>query len=400
MKNWRFLYYCLAAGWLVAGLGSGVRVFYVLFFAQMFLALLALAMNIWAAFSFTYVQTLDVERTLHGRPVHLSLKVHNEKIIPYPMMHIRLQTPAYEEKRSLRFNLPSNSDVSYDLTLECPYRGEYEVGMTIIDFIDIFGIVRLPFDMRLLPYYRMNNLLVYPLLDELDSLPLPTLDSKAFSRHRFATEDQHEPFSTVRKYHRGDPLKRIHWKASLKQQTLMTRQFEEAAEPHMLLVLDLNRPPWPGEAAVQAEDALCESATALIHYLLRQDWIVNIHSLGKEEREQVGKNPADFQLFYHWLAQVKFEGRSDFLTSLERILDQNKQIKAAMVITTRIDQRILNILRRQHHPSRPVFTLFAGPARPDASEALLRQQLQQSNLPAWFMHYGERLSDQLAVKQR
>ena len=400
MKHWRLAYYLLAIGWLLAGLGSGSRVFFVLFFAQMFLALLSLAMNVWAALSFTYVQTLDVERTLHGRPVHLSLKVHNEKIIPYPMMHIRLQTPAYEEKRSLQFNLTGNSDVSFDLTLECPYRGEYEVGMTIIDFIDIFGIVRLPFDMRLLPYYRMKNLLVFPLLDELDSLPLPTLDSKAFSRHRFATEDQHEPFSTIRKYRRGDPRKRIHWKASLKQQELMTRQFEEAAEPHMLLVLDLNRPPWPGELAVQAEDALCECATALIHYLLRQDWIVNIHSLGKKEIKDTGKNLADFQKFYHWLAQVKFDGRGDFLTSLEKILDQNKQIKAAMVITTRIDQRILEVLHRQHHPGRPVFTLFAGPARPAAGEALLRQQMQQSNLPAWFMHYGERLSNQLAVKQR
>lgn len=400
MKHWRLIYYCLAALWLLLGLGSGNRVFFVLFFAQVILSLLAVSMNIWAAVSFTYIQSLSSEKTLHGRPVHLKLNIHNEKFLPYPMMKIRLATPGYREQRELNFNLPAQSKLDFDLLLECPYRGEYQVGMTIIDFIDIFGIVRLPFDMRMLPYYRMKNLLVYPQLNQLDSLPLPTLDSKAFSRFRFATEDQNEPFSTVRKYQRGDQRKHIHWKASIKAQTLMTRQYEEAAEPRILLILDLNHPVWSGESAWQAEDAFCEGAAALIHYLLRQDWLLHVKSIGSQSDESFGHGLADFQRYYHWLAQVPFSGEGVFADQLDRILSQHRDVKAILVITTQIDPSVYKTLSRHHRNSRPILTLFAGPARADNNEAALRNLLEQSGMPAWFMHYGERLNQQLAVKQR
>lgn len=186
MKRWRAVYYSLAGFWLLAALTSGQRIFFLLFAIQFFLALFALLMNLWAALSFTYLQELSQEKSLHGQPIRLRLDIHNEQILPYPMMKIRLATPVWQQQRELNFNLPARSHLSFDLTMQCPYRGQYDIGMTVIDFVDIFGLIRLPFDMRLLPYYRMKQLLVYPRLEEIEALPLPTRTSQAFARHRLS----------------------------------------------------------------------------------------------------------------------------------------------------------------------------------------------------------------------
>ncbi len=396
MKRWRAVYYSLAGFWLLAALTSGQRIFFLLFAIQFILALFALLMNLWAALSFTYLQELSQEKSLHGQPIRLRLDIHNEQILPYPMMKIRLATPVWQEQRELNFNLPARSHLSFDLTMQCPYRGQYDIGMTVIDFVDIFGLIRLPFDMRLLPYYRMKQLLVYPRLEEIEALPLPTRTSQAFARHRFATEDQNEPFSTLRRYQAGDTRKRIHWPVTVRLQTLMTRQFEEAAEPQILLILDLSPSDWPGEAALQAADALCESAAGLMHYLLRQNYLLNLTAIGAQTEQRQLSRLAEFQAQYNWLAMTEFSGSGQqFIRSLALILEQSRSAQAILVVTTHADREIADLLLRQHRAGRPVFALFAGPIQSSADEERLQHQLQQAGLITWRMHYGDTLSRQL-----
>ena len=50
--------------------------------------------------------------------------------------------------------------------------------------------------------------------------------------------DAGDSFSAPRSYQPGDPLKRIHWKLSVKTRELYTRQYEIAVERHVLLILD------------------------------------------------------------------------------------------------------------------------------------------------------------------
>lgn len=399
MKKWRKTYYAAMLVWLTVGAATGQRVFFVLFFIQFFLSICALIMNFWAALSFTYLQTLSSEKTLHGQPVQLRLKIYNEQLLPYPMMKIRLAVPAINQKPELNFNLAADSHLDFDLKLECPYRGLYEVGMTIIDFIDIFGIVRLPFNMNLLPYYRMPKLLVYPQLDELVSLPLVSRDSKEFSRRRFATEDQNEPFSTVRDYRRGDSRKLIHWKATARQHKLLTRQFEQSSEKELLLVLDLNLPPWQGEDNYQVVDILCHTATAVIHFLLRQGWHIYIADNDEfASGRSVGSK--DFSGLYNWLAQVEFKARHDFTSFLNQSVSRYPNIKAVLVLTTRIDNNLASYLLQKQKSGSPIFTIIAAPARSSQAESIVPHHLHQSNLPVWLIRYGQKPGDILGGDTR
>lgn len=437
MKNWRLAYYILMAFWLVAGLGSGFRPFFLLFFSQALLSVAALVMNAWAARSFRFQQTLSASQTIHGLPVHLQLHIYNEKLLPYPLMKVRVATPVFNEQRVLQFSLEAGSQVDFDLILDCPYRGEYRVGMTVIDLIDIFGLVRFPFNMTRLPYYRLPELLVYPLLNRLRHVPFPALEHKAFSRQNAATEDLAEPFSTVRNYRPGDAGKLIHWQVSSRLQTLLTRQFEQSAEPCVLLIVDFQQPPWPGEAASQAQDALCESVAALIEHLLRQNLPVEVSSLGAPGPQHEasiheasiegipddsrGSGLQDFQRFYRWLAAVSFAKASDSAQDgvhrsillgkkLAKLANDPSASKPVLVLTTQVDLALVPALVRLKSRSRPAMIIVAGPAS-DTEAGMgdqlqgvrqaeeFRRQLELLQLPAWFVHYGESLCDLMDQQQ-
>ncbi|MDW7656653.1 MAG: DUF58 domain-containing protein [Bacillota bacterium] len=392
MKKRQAIFYGLAVLFLVAGLLSGNRIFYVLLFTQAAILVCILILNLWAVVSFTYTQELSSARTLRGRPVMLSLAIHNEKSLPFPLMRIRLIVADEHEQKDLTFNLAPDSHLSFNHEMACPYRGSYEVGMTVIDFLDLFGLLRLPIDMRLLPYYRMKQLLVYPRLIELTRLNMPALDAQRFTRHQNLTDDHEQPYAMVRKYRPGDAGKQIHWKVSMRQRQLMTRVYEQATEPDIELILDLNPGGYKGESARQTEDVFCESATALVYYLLRQNWHLLVTGYGKEIRHLSGSSLKDFQPIYQWLAAVQFDSHRNFLQQLRQDLVSSHRVRARIILTTRIEAEIGEILGQNRLSRTSNYTLVTGPARDNPSESQLAGLFHQAGLPVWFIHYGDDLT--------
>lgn len=392
MIRHRVVFYGLAALLLIAGLLTGSRVFYVLLFGQGSLLLCILILNLWAISTFTYTQELSQEKTLRGRPVTLSFSIHNEKPIPFPLMRIRLHVADERLHRDLSFNLAPYSYLSFEEEMACPYRGSYEVGMTLMDCLDLFGLIRLPFDMRLLPYYRMKQLLVYPRLVELKRLDMPALDSPHFTRHLNLTEDPDYPYSMVRTYRPGDAAKQIHWKVSMRQRKLMTRVYEKATEPDVLLILDLHPGGYEGESALQAQDIFCECATALCYFLLRQNRRILISACGQTERRLSGSGMKDFQAIYRFLAAVQFDGQQAFMKQVRQSLSEGGNLQARIILTTRIETDIARLLGPNRLNRTASYLLVAGPARDRPEEARLAGLFRQAGLPIWFIHYGDDLS--------
>jgi uncharacterized protein (DUF58 family) len=348
--------------------------------------------------TFTYLQKLSRETTLRGNPVQLTLEIHNEKPIPFPLMRIQVMLANEPAMQQLSLNLPPRSHQTYELDMVCPYRGEYTVGMTIVDLLDIFGLIRLPFDMRMLPYYRMKTLLVLPRLVLLPRLNMPALDVQQFSRNQTLTENHNEPFAMVRPYRPGDPGKQIHWKASMRQHKLMTRIYEQSSEHAVELLLDLRQAEKSGEEARQTEDILCECATALIYHLLKQNWQLKITGYGRQKIHQTGSSLKDFQELYHWLARVPFDGSSHFTQQMQRDLAAGTSARAVLILTGRPDTDMAKILRQDTFKHLTCYTLVTGPVKISPRENRMAELFHQAGLPVWFIHYGESLADILRVE--
>lgn len=388
----KVIFFSIAVILLVSGLLSGNRVFYVLLITQAVLLFCILVVNIWAAVSFTYTQKLSQTSTLRGHPVDLSLAIHNEKSLPFPLMHLRLIVADEHETRDLVFNLEPQSKQTFTESMACPYRGSYTVGMTVIDFLDLFGLLRLPFDMRLLPYYRMQQLLVYPRLVTLTRLNMPALETQQFTRHRNLTNDHDQPFALVRKYQPGDAGKRIHWKVSIRHQQLMTKMYEEATEPSVSIILDLHPGSYPKNLSRQAENIFCESATALVYFLLKQNWRVSITGYGQKTQYLNGSSLKDFHPIYEWLARVRFDSQHDFKKPLEQGLTQDLTSRAHIFLTLRLMTEMADLLNQYRRYRTSIYTLIAGPARENPHEKRMLEYFRQSGHPIWFVHYGDDLA--------
>ena len=412
LKGWRPIYYSLAGFFLIAGLASGERPFFVLFLAQILLSLLALLVNLYAAWTFSFLQQTSASQVQHGDRVHLQLQIHNEKVLPYPLLRIRINQAEDPEPARLEFNLAPHSQRDFDVPLHCPYRGRYPVGMTVIDFIDCFNLVRLPFDLRHLPYYRMPELLVLPGFET-----GVTLEGQAQARQAAAhlarpSNDNSEPYATVRPYQPGDSRREIHWKASLRQQTLLTRQYGQAIEPQVLLILDFSQPAWSGRLAWQAADALCSAACTLLHaYLSQQIPVRLISNQGPHLVEsRTAQSLQDFESLRTWLGGMSFSAPVPLADLLRKGHALFESARTIYLLTTAHEKAsidpILPLLARQNRPDRPCHVILALPetaekgaavfaANPNFDSKVGGSLFRQNGLKVLVYRYGQPWAEQV-----
>src|SRR5664279_3550031 len=96
-------------------------------------------------------------------------------------------------------------------------------------------------------------------------------DSREWEGDRLArhglTEDPSR-FAGIRPYHLGDPLRRVHWRASARAGTLLTRRFDPSRRRDVLLALDLRVPRGPGIGAAE-RDASTEGLVVIAMSIAR-----------------------------------------------------------------------------------------------------------------------------------
>ena len=388
MNPWRVAVVAALVLLPLAGLLTGSRASYVLFAFLLLLLLAALAQDLWAAFTFRYLQALDVAETSRGSQVHLKLTIDNEKPLPYALMRIRLATADRWEDRHLDFDLPPKQRADFDLTLECPHRGVYEIGMTLIDFVDLFGLLRFPFDMRLLSYYRMRSLVVLPKVHELERLPLKSFDNKSFAKRAPPTDDPEEPFAGTRRYRAGDSRRLIHWKASARHRMLLTRQFEPTEEPRIRLLVDRTRPPYAEREGAQAEDALCEGIASVVRYLLRKGIPLELVTYAPKREVTGVHGMKDFARIRHWLAMLSFSDARPLEEQLQMEMPTLGAVRSFLVFTTDLrSQSMQTLLRLKDRAA--VNVLLGGPAATTSGAREAASELRRNGIQAWAIRYGE-----------
>ena len=263
-EKWvRGLFYGAMPVFLAAGLYSGLRLWYFLFFMQIFTVLLILAADLWTVHTFRFTQALSAQEAGKGELVRINLSVINEKPFPLSMMEIQMETVCPDDRQTLRMSLAPFGSSSFTVPMTLPYRGVYEVGMTKITITDFFGLLPFTFDMRLLPYYRLPKITVFPRAELPDGSPGLPRDSKNLSPGRSRFSDSSEAPMGAREYIPGDPIRRIHWVKTAQLGKLCTREYESPRRESVCILLDnciLDKDTETGRIRM---DTLCETAADL-----------------------------------------------------------------------------------------------------------------------------------------
>lgn len=175
-------------------------------------------------------------------------------------------------------------------------RGVYPLGPTVLESGDPFGLF--PVNRY---YHAEESLLVYPLLAEVRSFPIPAGIIPGGEALRRRTQQVTPNAAGVRDYAPGDPLNRIHWVSTARRGRLIAKEFELDPQAEVWVFLDASRtgqsslpyePPsqdaedlWKRSGQLQlppsTEEYGVSIAASLVRYFLRQGRAVGFAGAGQ-----------------------------------------------------------------------------------------------------------------------
>jgi uncharacterized protein (DUF58 family) len=196
----------------------------------------------------------------------------------------------------------------YDLTPE--RRGIHEVGPLAVEEHDPFRLMGLRHVAG-----ATSRLVVTPRISDLEAEPGGQVSSEGESERVQRRADGGEDDLGTREYRAGDPLRRVHWRATARHGELMVRQEEQRSSPRSIVLLDTRSAGFPlhadddGDGDRAFERAVAFAASVGVH-LQRGGYAVQLvetaggSAPGASSSARTGDSGAEDELLRH-LAEVR-----------------------------------------------------------------------------------------------
>ncbi len=277
--------------------------------------------NRYALSGVHYERRFSETRVFPGEKVDLTLRVTNHKLLPVPWLEISDEFPvrlALTKGRTQITSLPTIGLLSHAVALrwyervswlhqfEASARGYYSFGPSTLRSGDIFGVYSSEEERQ-----DQSYLIVYPRLVSLEQLGLPS--KQPFGDMRSPQRIFEDPSRTmgIRDYQRGDSLKRVHWKATARRQSLQVRLYEPTATPQLAIFLNVSTFEhfWQGIDAQTLESAITVAAS-LARYALEQSLATGLfanapyHSSDQAIRVRPSRSPQQLTAILEALAKL------------------------------------------------------------------------------------------------
>ena len=205
-----------------------------------------------------------------GAKVVVTLTVRNTGSVPVPWVLVEdmLSQGALGQRRlsvkgkHLKIALiRAGQETTLRYTLVCRQRGYYQIGPVILESGDVFGLHR-RFAVKTTPHF----LLVCPRMVPLEGYELASRRpiGEVVLTHRLFEDPTR--IAGVRAYEAGDPLNRIHWRATARTGQLQSKTYEATTLTGATILLDFHesaypagREPYRSELAVTAAASLASA---------------------------------------------------------------------------------------------------------------------------------------------
>lgn len=354
----RILMPCAAAAvLLVTALSTGSPVFLTAAALLLAVVLFSLASVVWAVRTMSMDLQLSDRLVRRGEDVELTLLVRHSGYLPIAPVMLELDAiPGVPATAVRLLDLPGRQQ-ALTIPFHAAHVGTVCPGIRSCTVEDLFGL----FCRRWQPQAVNSELLVVPTTFDVTDLTFAPGDPGLGTMAR-ATEDITSP-SDVRKYQAGDPMKKIHWKLSLRKRDLMVRQFEEPVLPDALVLMDCARPHADSsDAEADLRDALAETAASVMANQLRSENNIRMPLPGSHPVE-VGSGMG-MPLILENLARVDFSAADRFERVLTLEMRRLRQVGAVVVVTTRLSGDTVELMARMRQMG-PVVRLYYVSSAPD-----------------------------------
>lgn len=342
---------------LLCGMSLGGRIFYLTACLGLLSLLYAFFSILLSRFRLRVTQRLSSGRVLRGEETALALTVSRRGLLPVCPLYITVR--AGDSSLSACAQPSSRREQRILLPLSARHVGVFPVRTESYTYYDMLGLCRARVRCR-----EEAELLVLPRVFDVEPLRFFSGDDGRTLQNR-TTEDLSSP-EDVRAYHRGDPLKRVHWKLSARKRELIVRRFETPAPPDTLVLLDCAQPgqkDTPENERLMLRDALCETALSVISMQLALQSPVRLPLYGRQAQEFHSSNADDLSLAQELLARQPFQGGVEFERVLHMELRRMRQTGATVIITTRLNAAMIESIThiRRMGPNARVYLVTSTP---------------------------------------
>jgi uncharacterized protein (DUF58 family) len=228
----------------------------------------------------TYERRLDAVRAAVGDEIALELTVRNRKLLPVPWLQVEdliSDTATVSERRLEPSDAPGfrilrttwtlgwYERVTRQLRIVAERRGVYELRRARLTVADIFSRDSASQERPMSVSYRVVPRSV-PVRAHAPLSRLP--GSTRVARGLF---EEPTLFAGVRPYQPGDSLRRVHWKASARLGSTVSRRFDPALERELVIALDVQTIAgayWLMHYDSELVEAVCTAALSLARSLI------------------------------------------------------------------------------------------------------------------------------------
>ncbi|MBD3291392.1 MAG: DUF58 domain-containing protein [Armatimonadia bacterium] len=269
--NWqRIILLIAAAGFLFAAVVMKLS-----FFAFALYALGAVSLT---AYAMTYAGLggLETERHVTARDLDIdedllvTVAVRNRKALPTIWVVAEDILPRGLEAAGTWARavlLMPNASTRLQYRLRCNRRGFFRIGPTLFETGDFFGLNR-----RFATGEHASYVTVYPKIVPLAQYAIPTSKPMGETVVKRRLVEDPTRLAGVREYRTGDPLRRIHWKATARTARLHSRVFEYTTLIGANIILDFSREAWDGDRE-RSELAVTAAASIASHVADRRQQV-------------------------------------------------------------------------------------------------------------------------------
>ncbi len=180
-----------------------------------------------------------------------------------PRSALRFDPPALQihNKRLKLAKIEGNSKVRMDYQLECNRRGYYQIGPTVLETGDLFGLHR-----RYKVGSEPSYLLVYPEVVPIEGYDIATARPIGEIRLTHRMFEDPTRIAGVREYMAGDALNRISWRATARTGELQSKVYQPSCIAGATILLDFHKDsfkpenePFRSEIAITAAASLANA---------------------------------------------------------------------------------------------------------------------------------------------
>jgi uncharacterized protein (DUF58 family) len=132
--------------------------------------------------------------------------------------------------------LRGGTSKSLNYQLRCNRRGYYQIGPAIMETGDLFGLHR-----RYRVVSEPHFLLVYPHVIPLEGYDIASKRPIGEVRMSYRLYEDPTRIAGVRKYEAGDPLNRVHWRATARTGKLHSKVYEPSTVAGVTILLDFHQ---------------------------------------------------------------------------------------------------------------------------------------------------------------